>query len=422
MNQRTELLPGVFLNTVQTDKFKTGCLSINFLRPLCREEAALNALVPSVLLRGTTEHPDIQSISTLLDELYGAGVGTLIRKKGEVHTWGFYADFIEDVYTLDGENIFAEVCGFLRELLFSPLTEDGVFCRDFVEGEKVNLCNSIAAEINDKRSYAVIRLMRTMCESERQSVPRIGDRESVEGVTAESLYAHFQKTLASSQVELLYMGRKPQEEVEASLRAMLKGLPRTELVPVGTDVIRGAAAVREVSEQMDVTQGKLSMGFRTGCTCADPEFAALQLFNAVFGGCVTSKLFRNVRERMSLCYYASSSLEKYKGLMVVSSGIEFKNYEVTKAEILRQLEDCRSGKITEDELEQARAYLISAFKIAKDRPGSVDEFYLGQAILGLDGTMEQQIEALRSVTKEDVVAAANRISLDTVYFLKGVEA
>jgi len=268
----------------------------------------------------------------------------------------------------------------------------------------------------------VIRLLRTMCEGECQSVPRIGDKETVEAVTAESLYAHFVKTLASSQVELLYMGAKSPEEVETTLRTMLEGLPRAEITPFGTEVIRSAAAVREISERMDVTQGKLSMGFRTGCTCAETEYPALLLLNAVFGGCVTSKLFRNVRERMSLCYYASSSLEKHKGLMVVSSGIEFKNYEVTKSEILRQLDDCRSGNISDDELEQARAYLLSSLKIAKDRPGSVDEFYLGQAILGLEGTMEQQMELLQAVTKDEVIAAANRISLDTIYFLKGVEA
>jgi len=417
-----EVLPGVYLRAVQTDKFKTGCLSVNFLRPLCREEGAMNALLPSVLLRGTRRHPDMMSISVLLDELYGAGVGTLIRKKGEVQTWGFYADFIEDAYTLDGENVFAAICDFLRELLFEPVTEDGCFSRDFVESEKVNLCNSIAAEINDKRSYAVIRMLRTMCRDEQYAVSRLGDRASVEAITAEDLYAHYRRVLAASQVEVLYMGWKPQEEVARQIGMMLRGLPRAALDAAGTKIVRSASTAQETAERMDVTQGKLSLGFRTGCTCADPEYPALQLLNAVYGGSVTSKLFQNVRERLSLCYYASSSLEKHKGLMVVSSGIEFANYAVAKSEILRQLEDCREGKITSEELEQARTYLISALKTAMDRPGSMDDFYLGQAIAGLDGTMQDQIEALRRVTPEDVAAAARRISLDTVYFLKGVNA
>lgn len=422
MNERIMLLPGVYLRAVQTDKFKTGCMSINFLRPLCREEAAKNALLPAVLLRGTRNNPDIMHISKMLDELYGATVGTLVRKKGEVHTWGFYADFIEDKYTLDGENVFVAVCEFLRELLLEPVVEDGVFSRNFVEGEKINLDHTIAAEINDKRTYAVARLLRTMCAEEQSSVPRLGDRKSVAAITPESLWAHYQDVLATSPVELFYMGSKSPEEVAEVMKRMLEGLPRAAFVSVQTEVIRMANEVKEISEVMDVTQGKLSIGFRTSCTCRDPEYPALQLLNAVYGSGVTSKLFQNVREKMSLCYYASSSMEKYKGLMVVSSGIEFDKYEVAKEEILRQLEDCRQGKITEAELEQARTYLISAFRIAKDRPGSVDDFYLGQMIAGMNESIDDQIEALHRVTVDDVVAAAKRITLDTIYFLKGAEA
>lgn len=421
MNKRMKLLPGVYLRAVQTDKFKTGCMSINFLRPLCREEAAKNALLPAVLLRGTRNYPDIMHISKMLDERYGATVGTLVRKKGEVHSWGFYADFIEDKYTLDGENVFASVCAFLRELLFDPVLEQGVFARSFVEGEKINLANTIAAEINDKRTYAVVRLLRTMCADEQSAVPRLGDRESVEAITPESLWEHYTDVLGTSPVELFYMGSKTPEEVAQVMTQMLEGLPRREPVQVYTEVIRQAGTVKEIAEAMDVTQGKLSIGFRTGCTCQDPEYPALQLLNAVYGSGVTSKLFQNVREKMSLCYYASSSMEKYKGLMVVSSGIEFDKYEVAKQEILHQLEDCRQGNITSDELEQARSYLISAYRIAKDRPGSLDDFYLGQMIAGLDETMDDQIEALRWVTLDDVVAAARRITLDTIYFLKGEE-
>lgn len=421
MNQRVELLPGVYLRTVQTDKFKTGSLSLNFLRPLCREEAAMNALLPSVLLRGTKNHPDMKEISMLLDELYGAGVGTLVRKKGEVQTVGFYADFIEDEYTLERENVFASVCAFLRELLFEPVTEQGAFCGDFVESEKVNLCNAIAAEVNDKRSYATIRMLRAMCGGEKYAVPRLGERAAVEAVTPEALYAQFQNVLESSRVEVLYVGRKSPEEVARQLRLMLEGLPRGALAPVGTKVVRRAEAVRETSESMDVTQGKLSMGFRTGCTGKDEGYPALQVFNVIFGGGVSSKLFRHVRERLSLCYYASSSLEKHKGLMVVSSGIEFSNYEVTKTEILRQLEDCRSGIISEEELLQAKAYLISGMRSSKDRPGSMDDFYLSQAILGLDTSIDDQMDAVEQVRMEDVTAAAQGVSLDTIYFLKGAE-
>lgn len=421
MNNRKELLPGVFLHTEHTNKFKTSCFSINFLRPLCREEASLNALLPSVLLRGTRNYPDMQQISMLLDDLYGASVGTLIRKKGEVHSCGFYADFIEDAYTLDGEDIFSSICSFMRELIFEPVTKNGAFLPEYVENEKVNLCNTLASEINDKRSYATIRMVRTMCAGERNAIPRLGEQTAVEAISSEALYSHYLKLLATSRIEILYMGSKRREEVESQFLRLFAGLPRETLVSVGTEVIRRAESVKELSEEMDVTQGKLSMGFRTDCTCMEESYPALMLFNAIYGGCVTSKLFLNVREKRSLCYYVSSAVEKFKGMMVVSSGIEFENYEITKAEILRQLEECRKGNISEEELKNARTYLISAFRAAQDRPGSVDEFYLGQSLVGSSKTVQDFIASLERVTMEEIVAAANRVTLDTVYFLKGVK-
>ena len=170
---------------------------------------------------------------------------------------------------------------------------------------------------------------------------------------------------------------------------------------------------------MDVTQGKLAMGLRLGCTAADPAYPAALLMNAVFGAGVTSKLFLNVREKLSLCYYASSSLEKFKGVMVISSGVEPANFETAKAEILRQLDACRQGEISEEELESARTYLLSSLKTGMDSPARLDDYSFGQVILGLEGTMEDLAHQLRTVTKAQVSQAAQRVALDTIYFIEG---
>ena len=183
MERRIEILPGVTLTAVQTEKFKTGCFSINFLRPLRREEAAANALIPSVLLRGSERCPDLRSIAARLDELYGASAGTLVRKKGEVQMTGFYADFIEDA--LAGEPVFAPMLDFIGELLLRPRLEDGCFVRDYVESEKRNLANAIVSRVNDKRTYATSRLIRIMCAGEAYAVPRLGELEDVEAITPE---------------------------------------------------------------------------------------------------------------------------------------------------------------------------------------------------------------------------------------------
>ena len=421
MERQTELLPGVFLTAVQTEKFKTGCFSINFLRPLRAEEASANALIPSVLLRGSEHCPDLRAIAARLDDLYGAGIGTLIRKKGEVQMVGFYADFIEDA--LAGEPVFASVMTFLGELLLQPRLEDGHFVQEYVESEKRNLANAIASRVNDKRMYATSQLVKTMCAGEAYAVPRLGELEDVERITAEGLYAHYREVLSTSRVELFYMGRKDAEEVAAQLRHVLRELPRAAAFDaVETRQRSGRDAVRRGEERMEITQGKLAMGFRTGITAADADYPALLMLNTIFGGGITSKLFCKVREEMSLCYYAISSIEKFKGVMIVSSGVEFEKLETAEKEILRQLDDCRNGVISEYEFTSAKNYLLSDLKAALDSPGRLDDYAVGQRMAGLRGGMEELARGIEAVTPEQVADCARRVTLDTVFTLKGAQA
>ena len=421
MERQTELLPGVFLTAVQTEKFKTGCFSINFLRPLRAEEASANALIPSVLLRGSEHCPDLRAIAARLDDLYGAGIGTLIRKKGEVQMVGFYADFIEDA--LAGEPVFASVMTFLGELLLQPRLEDGHFVQEYVECEKRNLANAIASRVNDKRMYATSQLVKTMCAGEAYAVPRLGELEDVEHITAEGLYAHYREVLSTSRVELFYMGRKDAEEVAAQLRHVLRELPRAAAFDaVETRQRSGRDAVRRGEERLEITQGKLAMGLRTGITAADADYPALLMLNTIFGGGITSKLFCKVREEMSLCYYAISSIEKFKGVMIVSSGVEFEKLETAEKEILRQLDDCRNGVISEYEFTSAKNYLLSDLKAALDSPGRLDDYAVGQRMAGLRGGMEELARGIEAVTPEQVADCARRVTLDTVFTLKGAQA
>ena len=419
MNHRTEILPGVYLTAVQSDKFKTGCFSLNLLRPMKKEEAAANALIPSVLLRGSETCPDIASISAKLDELYGASVGTLVRKKGEVQLVGFYCDYVQDEYV--DEPVFAPLMAFLAELLLNPQLENGAFPEAVVDSEKLNLENAMLSRINDKRTYAASQLIRTMCAGQPYGIPRIGEPEDLKNITAKSLYAHYRDLLATSRVELFYMGSLSPAAVTKVLQAALAELPRAEVfVPVGTTPAPQARPVQEKTDRLDVTQGKLSLGFFTDITAKDPRYPALVLAATVFGGGATSKLFTNVREKMSLCYYASASFEKFKGVLSVSSGVEFSKLETAKTEILRQLEACKAGDITDDELESARGYLVSDLKIAMDSPGRLDDYYMGQILLEQDGTMEDLASAITRVTKQEAADAIQALRLDTIYALEGV--
>lgn len=421
---KTELAPGVSLTAVQTNKFKSAVLSVSLLTPLEMQTASVNALVPYVLRRGTQDKPDMNTLSAALDELYGGSIEPQVRKKGETQCVGFVGSFLDDAYTLNGEAVLEPAASLMGELLLRPCTVNGAFFPDYTEGEKANLIDRIRAQINDKRQYSIRRLGQLMCDGEAYGISAMGNEERAAAVTPESLWSAYQKLLKNARVELYYCGSAPLERVEAALRQALKNLPvndkRVELI---CDVKAAPdQPPRLVEEAMDVAQGKLAMGFRTGGACVWTEdYPALLVFNAVYGGTTTSKLFMNVREKLSLCYFASSMLEKLKGVMLVSSGIEFDKYEQAKNEILAQLEACRRGELEDWELTGAVRSIVSALQTTLDSQGRLEDYWLGQAVAGLTEGPEELAVRVEKVTRENVVAMANRVELDTIYFLKGKE-
>ncbi len=421
--KRTQLLPGVFLTSVNTKKFKSSLLSMTLLAPLKEETAAVNALVPYLLRRGSEAHPDLQSLSAVLDQLYGGSIDPVVRKKGEIQCVGFLGSFLDDAYTLDGGGVLAQAAELMGELLLRPYTRDGAFCPDYTRQEKGNLIDRIRAEVNEKRQYAVNRVLEEMCQEEAYGVGRLGREGDVEAITPQSAWARYRELLAHSRLELYYCGSAETDEVCVILQRALSGLPREGGYEVpDTVVVPAAREVRRVEEAMDVAQGKLTMGFRTGgVTAAGPDYPALVLCNALFGGTTTSKLFLNVREKLSLCYYASSSLLRYKGVMVVSSGVEFSNVGRAQDEIEAQLEACRRGEFEPWEVEGGRRYTVSSLQTTTDSQGRQEDWWLSQAVAGLTQSPRELAEALEKVTVEEAVAAAKGLSLDTVYFLKGME-
>ena len=370
---RTQLLPGVHLTAVQTQKFKSSVLGMQFLLPLAREQAALHALLPMVLRRGTAEHPDMESLSAVLDELYGGSLEPTVRKKGENQCVGFVA-------------------------------------------------SCIRAQVNDKRQYAQVRVVAEMCAGEPFGVDKLGDEASAAAITPQKLWDCYQQVLRTAPIEFYYCGSAPLERVRAAVQAIVDGLPAGERAPLARPEKGNAPAQpRRVEEALDVTQGKLAMGFRTGIDAWDEDYPALMLLNAVYGGTTTSKLFLNVRERLSLCYYASSGLMKYKDVMLVSSGVEFSKVGQAQDEILAQLQACKDGGFTDDELGWARRSVVSTLMTTLDAQSRLEDYWLGQAAAGLTEAPDELAQRVERTTRAQVQAAAQKLTLDTVYFLKGKE-
>ena len=418
---RTEIRPGVWLTHLREDKFKTACFSVSLLSQLNRETAAMNALIPFVLRRGTASFPDMEALSARMEELYGTVVEPIIRRIGEIQCSGFYASFPEDDFLPKGEGVLKDTIELTLDLLLSPVTRGGLLLPAYVESERDKLLDLISSRMNNKRSYAVLRCIEEMCCCEDFAVSRYGDEESCRSINYKKLSRHYRILLQTSPIELFYCGRASLRDVKALLRDHLSTLPRGEIdTEIGTEIRMNAleAEPRSTVEEMDVAQANLVIGWRLGECMDDPDFAALYVFNDLFGGSTGSKLFLNVREKLSLCYYASSIIDIRKGLLLVSSGIQLTNLDAAKAEIFAQLDAVCRGDFSEDDLRTAKAGVISDLRSIPDSQGALESFYLSQAVAGADYSPTDLAELVNEVTAEQVIDIAKSVECDQIYLLK----
>lgn len=419
MVKTMQLLPGITLRCFPDNRFKQSALSIQFLRPLQEEEAALNALIPAVLLRGCKSAPDLRAITLRLDDLYGASVGALVRKVGDWQTTGLACNFISDRFALEGDALLSSMADFLRELFLEPVLVDGAFCPDFVESEKKNLISTIESQLNNKRSYAMTRMLEIMCADDPFGTPRLGRVDGVKAIDSKTLYEHYQKILRESPVEIFYVGEEAPEAVAKALMPLFKDLEREVVCLPAQTPFRGGQDGRH-EEVLDVAQGKLVMGYFTPVTLRDEGFAAMQVFNTIFGSGMTSKLFMNIREKMSLCYDIGSGYHGSKGIIAVAAGIDFDKEDLVTGKIMDELSACQNAEITDEELSAAKEALCSSLRSTHDSPGAIESYYANGALSGLNMTPEVYMDKVLAVTKEDVAAAAKTLQLHTVYFMKGV--
>ncbi|MCL2772934.1 MAG: insulinase family protein [Oscillospiraceae bacterium] len=415
------------LNFVESDKFKTNHIGINIITRLENDlKASKNALLAKVLMRGSKNYPTMADINKRLNYLYAARIGVGAYKTGEAQIVSFSADILENRYALDDTNILDETIDILGDIFTNPLieTENGGFKYDYVEGEKINLINDIHAQINNKNAYAYQRCIEIMCKGERFSINNPGTADSVKLLDSKNLYEHYNYILESCAIEIFCVGKFADKKqfIVDKFKELLKNIKRKDskdMENFETEVIFKSDFKGETIEEMEVNQGKLSIGFRMGTSNTAQDFINFVLFNALYGASPTSKLFDNVREKLSLCYYCYTAVEGSKGTMTVLSGVEVENKQKAEDEILKQLEEVKNGNFTDKEIEDARLSVINSYKGVFDNAGSIQHWYMARLLCGKIKTPEEMIGEIKKVTREDIINAAKKITLDTIYFLKG---
>lgn len=423
--ERTEISEGIFFSRMPIDKFKMSLLSVYLTLPLSDESAASKiALLQYVLRQGTKSYPTAPEISRRLEALYSADLASGVFKSGENQVLLFSVGVLRSKFVPDGTDLLTPAAELLKEIIFDPIIDKttGVFLDDYVEREKKNACDRIRSIQNNKALYAKTRCLSEMCAEEAFGISELGTVEEIERITPASLYTAYRSLLSEARIEIFYSGTEDGERVAAMFRPALSAIRRYPRPAATAEIRRTVKRRRMVTERTSAEQGKLCIGFRAGTSLSEPDAAAVTLFHSVFGGSPTSKLFANVRERLSLCYSCSSQLQLTKGIFLVSAGIENKKKGRALREIFRQLKRMRAGKITEEEYGMALKTLVNQCRSLSDEPASMERWYFTRALIAdSDQSPEEFAEALSRVTVKDLARVAKNAVPDTVFFLRGMQ-
>lgn len=408
---------GVNLHLLKSDKFKTDLIGVYIKRPLKEKEAAMNAVLTRILERGMDKYQTAQALNQHLDNLYGSILVSDVHKYGEKHVFQFKMQIPDHRY-VPAKDIFKKAVDTLNELINRPLIKDGSFNKTYLEQEKKNLIQTIKSLKNDKGHYSMRRCIEEMCKEEPFRISQNGSIENVKNITGEGLYAYYQEVLRTSPIDICVIGNLDFETVESTIRSSFQ-FRRENIIQIKPEKIKfPVKEVKTIVEEMPVEQGKLTMGFRTNIGYDTSMYHASVVFASILGGGANSKLFNDIREKKSLCYYIYAKLEKFKSILLISAGINSEKKDEVIAGVKENIKKIQLGEITKEEFDIAKSSLVSSLESKSDYPNSFINYYYNQLLSHQPIDVEGMIRSYEKVTIEEVIEASQNIELDTVYFIK----
>lgn len=414
---RRKIADGVYFSSITDKRYKKNLISVAFSTQLSEDTATENVIVPVLLTKCNSKLPTYKAFNNKMSRLYASGIGGTAGRQYDLQTISFGAYYLDDIYALSGEKMTGIMTDILIDCLTSPVTENGVFSEKFVELEKKTVIDNIETAINDKRSYAIERAMKTICKGEPASVCSYGTVEKAKLITPDSAYKAYRRMLETMPCEIICTGCSDFEGVAEKFAAAFKKAGRHDIENTTIALSPVKTQTEEVTERLTVNQSKLVLGFKSH----SDDDAALVLLQKIFGGTTSSKLFRNVREKMSLCYYCSAARNDLKGIMLVNSGVENENIEKTKEAVIDQLEEIKNGNFTNEDINFAEMAIKNDFKSVADSAGNVSNWYFDCIRKNDIVTPEEKLGRYLGVSKERIIAAAKSMVLDSVYVLTGNE-
>ena len=414
----TEIAKGVKLLCVNSNKFKTNCIKVDFYLPINEQFPALNVLA-SLMGHTSKRYNTVKAFNSKVEGMYDACFDASIATVGEKVRMRFSMEVLDDKFTLDGNLISEEAVDFLVDILENPNCDENGFDEEFTAREIRFTLENIEALKNDKRAYSVARLRQLMCEDEPYGIDHEKLAENVKKLDSKALLIAYKKMLTDSTVVITACGSINGEMLANKFKDFVNNIENRNPAKLETIFVKKADEVRYFTEEMEVNQAKLVMGLRAGMNNANDNYFPLRVMTDIFGGGPYSRLFLNVREKMSLCYYCGARLVREKGIIIIQSGIEEENYEKAVNEIFNQLEVMKKGEFTEEDFNSSIISLCDAFKGVEDSPVGICNFYSSQDFDDEIVSGPGFAEKISQVTREQVIEAAKKVSIDSVYLLKG---
>ena len=415
---KKEIKKGIKLHILKTDKFKTNLMAVFLTTKLERETVTANALISAVLRRGSHTLKTQEEISKQLEELYGASFDCGIDKTGDNQVLKFYIETVNDAYLpQSNENILKSAIENILDIIFNPLVENNAFKKEYVEQEKINMKQRIEGRIDNKRRYALDRCIEEMYKGKPFGLYRFGYVEDLNNINEVNLYERYQQLIKQCKIDIFVSGNV-NEEVENIIgeNQNIKKLEERE-PNYNTESEKNTVKQGEKIETMDVMQGKLVVGLDVNSQSEDEKYNTI-IYNTILGGSANSKIFQNVREKANLAYEAGSRYFKYKDNIFVNCGIEISNYEKALNLVKEQIKDIKNGDFTDEEVENAKKMIISSIELIDDEQDTSITYYFGQEMSGNQKSVEDYIKRIEQINKDDVVQVANKIEINTIYFLR----
>lgn len=417
-----EIKKGIKLHEIQTDKFKTNLIAVFLSMPITRENVTKNSLISAVLRRGSKNMPTQEKISQELEEMYGASFDCGLDKTGDNHILKFYLEAINDNFLPQtDENMLKTSIEKLLEIVFNPLVENGAFKEEYVKQEKENVKRIIEGKPDNKARYAFDRCIEEMYKDKPYGLYKYGYIEDLESITPQDLYNYYQEMISQCKIDIFVSGNIDDVtsivEQNENIQKLQEREPNYKINKVE---VKEEAQEKEVVEEMDVTQGKITIGLDLHLDNEEQKYDVM-LYNAILGGTANSKMFQEVREKASLAYSAGSSYIRYKSNIFIKCGIEIKNYEKAMEIIRKQLEDMTNGIFTDEDIENAKKGIMSGIKSIDDEQDTEITYFFGQELTNTKTSLEEYMAKVQKVSKQDIIKVAKSVSINTVYFLRDFE-